>query len=117
MSKAEKLACANKLEAAALVIQVPGWWSQGAEARSDVGFPVPFSGWGATCFCAIGAYKAAGGGWRDLRGGVDAGWQTLRELAGFSVGAYNDAPGRTAREVASLMLDAADQLRGEAAHG
>jgi len=107
----EKLACANKLEAAALVIQCGDgeWWTQGAEARNAVGFHVPPSGWGAECFCADGAYRAVGG----HRVESDPGWQTLRQLAGGDMTEFNDAPGRTAREVASLMLDAADQLRGE----
>lgn len=112
MSKAEKLACADKLEAAALVIQVPGWWTQGAEARTSGGFRTLHANPEARRFCMLGAYMAAGGGVFDL------GYAKMRELVGGTgpvpVSAWNDAPGRTAQEVASLMLDAADQLRGEA---
>lgn len=112
MSNAEKLACADRLEAAALVIQCGDgeWWTQGTSARDDRGEAVSYYIWEARCFCAAGAYQAAGG----RRDAFDVGWQTLRQLAGGNLTGWNDTPGRAAREVASLMLDAADQLRGEA---
>lgn len=112
MSKAERLDCANKLEAAALVIQCGEgeWWTQGISARTENNGMAGIADTQACKFCMVGAYVAAGGSdWFH-----DGGMSALAHLTNDQLGIWNDAPGRTAREVASLMLDAADQLRGEA---
>ena len=113
MSKAEKLDCADRLEAAALVIQVPGWWTNDARARRKNGTRTDPTDPAASRFGMMTTYRLCGGD------NNDEGMRAVRRLVfvrhGFDyVASFTGAPGRTAREVASLMLDAADQLRGEA---
>lgn len=103
---------ADRLEAAALVLAIEGgeWWTQGCFARSSARYRIGFLDPEACCFCAEGAILAIGLS-DEAREHVYA--EAFRVL-NDDVTCWNDAPGRTAREVASLMLDAADQLRGEA---
>lgn len=100
-----RLDCADKLEAAAYVVMLPDWHCKGWFARDSEKETCDEDLPRACSFCMLGAYYAAGGKHRD------AGWQAITDLAGGP--SWNDTPGRTSTEVASLMLDAADALRAE----
>ena len=96
---------ADKIEAAALVLSLPEWWTQGALARSRSGHKVSYGDRSASCFCAAGALYAAGVSDRTM-------YLLLEKKKGL-LGVWNDTPGRTNTEVASFLFDCADELRAK----
>lgn len=91
------------LKAAALIEQ-PGRWTQGSYAKDRNGFPVSHTSKEAICFCMMGAvYKVVPYKEDNLLSGVRS---LLRPIIG-DAGPFNDAPGRTAQEVAEAMRKAA----------
>lgn len=100
---------AEAIERAALVIRLPGWWTQGGFARTDKGRIIDYQSRQAACFCAHGAVREAA---REM-GGSDLVWDadvTVYMLAG-GLADFNDAPNRTAEEVSDAMLACAHELR------
>lgn len=88
------------LKAARELIAKPNGWTQRVMARNDSGAAVAASDSEASCFCAWGAIRAAGGDWE---------WPALKALdgvAGERVETFNDAPGRTQAEVVAKFDEA-----------
>ena len=102
-----RLLAADRLEAAAYVIQLPGCWTQGNAARNVFGDPVGPNTRGACCWCVMGAYIEAGGS------PPDEGWEALNHVVGGSPIVENDKPGMTGECMSRYMLRAADALRKE----
>ena len=102
---------ADALEAGAFVIR-GGFWTQGAFARDKFRHTTHSMEPNACYFCTLGALQA-----QSLKAGVgtiarDALDCWVEERLGFSGAAtFNDAPERTADEVADAMEACAAELR------
>jgi hypothetical protein len=103
---------AEAIERAALVIRLPGWWTQGGFARTKGRRVVGYRENAAVCFCALGATREAA---REI-GGDDLMWAADSEVFHVKGGIadFNDAKGRTAEEVSDAMLACAADLRKKA---
>lgn len=108
---------ATNLRAAAACIEQPAAWCQGAAARITPDGPgvTPLHP-RATCWCGYGALKVV----TNTKALQDApGLHEFENYLGkhhgsYKVGEFNDAPGRTAAEVAQAMRACADELGGGA---
>lgn len=103
---------AEILEAAACVIQLDGWWTQGHFARTESGAPIMTSNRMACAFCAVGAIEAAAGRSRRLIAHALTALQQQDMRYGGST--LNDISGMTGKRMAALMIECADKLRSEA---
>lgn len=107
-----KLEAAQILENAGLVLSLPEWWTQGVSARDKSGNVTGSLADGACCFCAVGAIVAQRESLVDMTTRTAQNW--LDSYCKYRQVDFNDTPGRTNTEVASLLLDAADELRSQA---
>lgn len=108
---------ADTLEAAATALLVPGVWIRGNMARDAIGNSVRTRSPEACRFCAVGAIEAAA---TELHTNAFDALVEIENLIrqGESSGnpsryvvRWNDNPQRTAEQVASKMLEAAERLR------
>ena len=83
-------------------------WCQGATARDAKGVSVATDDPRATRWCLIGAIAKAE---YELKGWVKVGGHTACEQAcgGSGLTSFNDAPGRTAAQVAAALRRAAEE--------
>lgn len=101
------LELADVLDRAADLIAAPGTWTQGALAETKIGRRIGPTENNATCWCALGAIRKAGG------------YESDYNPAALSLGAYlfapiadwNDAPERTQEEVVAMLRAAALRAR------
>lgn len=95
------------LETAATIVLMPKAWTQGYLARDESGCAVDFESSYAACFCAAGAIQRAAlelnGNHEDAKLAIYAANRKVPN----GITHYNDAPGRTAHEVAAILLKAA----------
>lgn len=115
MSAVENVA--DVLDAAADLLEKPGAWTQGASARDRSGNPVLPSSEAAICFCAWGAIAKASGDFtaedrRPLRM-LTKPWG--KPSTPDVIGAWNDAPGRTQKQVVAKLRFSAALARQEQA--
>lgn len=101
----DELTTSEILDAAADCVEHVGW-HRGAFACNARGHDRMYDDDDAVAWCALGATGVASSG---LDCGVAAD-MALEALLG-SVQAFNDAPGRTATEVAMAMREAAERVR------
>lgn len=114
MADINLLAEADKVEAAALVLSLPEWWTQGNFAVNRRGIGLVSDHKAACAFCLLGAIGEAG-----------AGRSTTEHIAAMlhhrglhiSLSQWNDSFSRTNTEVASFLFDCADELRARATTG
>ncbi|WNM70270.1 hypothetical protein [Myxococcus phage Mx1] len=87
-------------------------WTQGVAARDDEGIPVPSTSPVATCWCVYGALSRAEDNLGYQSGAPYAG--AVDAIAGVSgkslLAVWNDAPGRTKKEVLDTFQKAIDSL-------
>lgn len=89
-------------------------WTQGEFARDADGNGLFDREPGAVCWCADGAIRHVGSAVRMME--RVAARNALRDVIGtYDIHEWNDAPGRTAEEVAAKMIEAAELL--ERGHG
>lgn len=114
---APRMTPADVLERAAALIEQPGKWTQGAFARAANGNPIGPLSPNATCWCAYGAIgRATGDGWPAVEA-VGAFGCSVPNPDGRpqrdAIAIWNDAPERTAAEVAAALRACAAKLRQE----
>lgn len=100
------------LRNAAWLIEQPGCWTQGYEARDLLGLRCSALSDRAVSWCTEGALLA-------LSGGLDAPMREAKRAITSVIGhwaflhEWNDRPDRTAGQVAKMMREAADRLERE----
>ena len=105
------MTAAEILRAAAELVERPGAWTQGELARCESGQADHFDAPSAACWCAMGAVFHVAQKSCIWDSTVDARAALLRQIQPIeSIAGWNDAPGRTAAEVACLMRRAAATL-------
>jgi hypothetical protein len=97
------------LNAAADLLEKPGAWTQQDYAFDPDGVAVDARNERASCFCALGAIRHAGGYPDD----VNPAASVLGQFVGDLVCDWNDAPGRTQAEVVAALRAAATHQTGE----
>lgn len=112
MNRQQKLAAAEVLERAGLVLSLPEWWTHSYYARDEKGNALFASEEEAVCFCAKGACLAAA---HDYDLGRAAGVALANFLDCSDAAIFNNTPGRTNTEVSQAMLACAEKLRKDAA--
>lgn len=92
------------LNAAADLLEKPGAWTQGALYRDAAGEPIPnFGDREAVCYCAEGAIAA-------VVGRYSLSHPAYAPLGGTGeLSSWNDAPGRTQKEVVAALRQAAEK--------
>ena len=108
---------ADILNAAADLLEKPGAWTQGTEARDQDGRSLV---WGtderAKCWCVVGALEWASGRGRAATERAKALYAQstgiMMECLGAAIPDWNDAPDRTQAEVVAALRKAAT-LSGE----
>lgn len=111
MNRKEKLAAADVLERAGLVLSLPEWWTTAAFARNERGAPILSDEKGAICFCAVGAIEAAAGCAVSRKAALAE--SALHDAVRGLIVDFNDTSTNT--EVSHAMLACAEKLRAEAA--
>lgn len=115
---------ADLLESAAMVVQLPGWWTRKAFARTEDGANVSVFSPEACQFCGIGALAVARHDiWRKPGAfsvemeveeqAIESLKNELAALTSVGITQFNDRS-RDGRRIANVMLDAADKLRAGA---
>lgn len=95
---------------AAEIVEKPGAWTQGAYAKTAEGLVTSSQSPDATCWCMVGAVMRACDGDAKLESGC---WYAILGVLGSGcVPDFNDAPGRTASEVAAKLREAAGGCDG-----
>lgn len=104
------------IERAAGRIARPGAWTQGAMARDKEGRPVSPASSFAVCWCAVGAVMAElGVGVSNNSKAIHAAEKLrLKSITGEDfVARWNEADGRTQKQVVNLLRVRAIQLAGK----
>jgi hypothetical protein len=99
------------LNEAADLLEQPGAWTQGKDARNELGAGTYSADLRACSFCILGAIRRVGGTGHDRWKAVGA---LCRSLGIENIAEWNDAPERTQEEVVAALRASAAKAEGAA---